>query len=219
MDLQQQALSLYKTVFYEDDAAFAEAFTNKFFEGSCRYILKDGKMVAMLYLIDATVKNGAEEYPAKYLYAAGVHPSYRGQGLMSHLINEAVKQEKIIITKPASESLFSFYKKFGFSVCAYKTEVSGAFQNEITTDAYINKRKELLKDVPHINLADEAFSLGGLTLYGDGSFIAAVDSDTGAVKEYVAKDEELLNGQQPFAMWLSTEEKLPKKVYFGIAMD
>ena len=68
-------------------------------------------------------------------------------------------------------------------------------------------------------MADEAFSLGGLTLYGDGSFIAAVDSDTGAVKEYVAKDEELLNGQQPFAMWRSTEEKLPKKVYFGIAMD
>lgn len=219
MNLKNQALELYKTVFYEDDELFAETFTNKYFETSCRFILKDGKMVAMLYLLDCTFKNGNEEHPAKYLYAAATHPSYRGQGLMSNLINKVLIEEEIIITKPANETLFAFYEKFGFCVCAYKDELTKSFKNPTNTENYINKRKELLKNVPRIVLKDEEFSLKDLTLYADDNYIVASDPDTNEIKEYISKNEDPLNGKTPFAMWKHSVKSLPSKIYFGIAID
>lgn len=219
MNLKNQALELYKTVFYEDDEHFAETFTNKYFENSCRFILKDGKMIAMLYLIDCTFKNGNQEYPAKYLYAAGVLPEYRKQGIMSKLLNDALAEENIIITKPANSNLFAFYEKFGFKVCAYKDELTKSFKNPTSTENYINKRKELLKNIPHIVLKDEEFSLKDLTLYADDNFIVAADPDTNEIKEYIQENKDLLNGKTPFAMWKHKNNNLPSRIYFGIAMD
>ncbi len=218
MDLKQQALALYKTVFYEDNADFAEAFINKYFEKSCRYKLEEGKMVAMLYLLECTVFAGGKTSKAKYLYAAATHPDYRNKGLMSNLINEALIENEIIITKPANKELFPFYEKFGFTVCSFKDEKElKETGTPINTEEYIRQRRELLKNVPHITLADEEFSLNGLDLYGNSDFVAALDPDDNTVKEYINKTENPLNDKTPFAMWNKKGEG--EKIYFGIAMD
>ena len=214
MTLKEQALSLYKEVFSEDSAEFAEAFTNRYFDKCCRYKLVDGKIVSMLYLLDCSVFDGEKTEKAKYLYAAATHPDFRGQGLMAELINSAVKQEHNIVTKPATEKLFSFYEKFGFKVCSFKDEIKKEFsrKEEININQYVSLRKELLKDTPHILLLDDEFTLDGLTLYGKDNYCAAVDSDTGEVKEYINHK----NGQDktPFAM-----ATIQNNFYFGIAMD
>ena len=218
MELKQQALALYKFVFYEDSADFAEVFTNKYFEKNCLYTLKDGKMVAMLYLLDCLVFDDEKTSGAKYLYAAATHPEYRKRGLMSNLMKKALAENEIIITKPANKELFPFYEKFGFTVCAFKDKKElKAMGSPITAEEYINYRDKLLGNVPHITLADEEFSLNGLQLYGNSDFVAALDPDDNSVKEYINKNENPLNDKTPFAMW--NKKVQSERLYFGIAMD
>lgn len=215
MTLKEQALSLYKLVFYEDDENFANAFTEKYFDKCCRYELSGGKMVAMLYLLDASIFDGKETYPALYLYAAATHPEYRNQGIMSKLINSACKEGKTIVTKPATQELFGFYEGLGFSVCSFKDKIEKEFPKEeiLNKELYIALRKNLIKTLPHIILSDEEFALDGFTLYGNGTYCAAVDEE-GKIKEYISG--ELSKSNPPFAMWNKKEEG---NLYFGLAMD
>ena len=143
MTLKEQALSLYKEVFAEDAAEFAEAFTDRYFDKCCRYKIVEGKIVSMLYLLDCTVFDGEKNCSAAYLYAAATHPNFRGKGLMSELINEARLEQEIIVTKPATESLFSYYEKFGFKVCSFKDEIKENFKSEdkININQYVALRK------------------------------------------------------------------------------
>ncbi len=216
MTLKEQALSLYKKVFYEDSEDFAKTFTDKYFDKCCRYILCDGKMVAMLYLLDCVVFDGEKNHPALYLYAAATDPDYRNRGLMSKLIDSVLKENKTIVTKPANQSLFSFYENFGFTVCSFKDETKKEFPKEETlnTEQYIALRKKLLRNIPHIILTDEEFALDSFTLYGNDTYCAAVD-ENGQIKEYI--DQNVLKNKKPFAMWNKNTDN--NKLYFGIAMD
>ncbi len=215
MTLKEQALSLYKKVFHEDSEDFAKTFTDKYFDKSCRVIEKDGKIVSMLYLLDCKVFDGETTYSAFYLYAAATHPDYRNRGLMSKLISSVLKEDKVIVTKPANDELFSFYEKFGFTVCSYKDETKNRFPKTeaLNVKQYIALRKKLLLNIPHIILSDEEFTLDGLTLFGNGAYVAAVDED-GKVKEYI--NQKASKAQKPFAMW---NKKADNNLYFGIAMD
>lgn len=216
MTLKEQALSLYKKVFYKDSEDFAKTFTEKYFDKSCRFIEKDGKIVSMLYLLDCKIFDGETTYSAFYLYAAATHPDYRNRGLMSQLISSVLKEDKVIVTKPANDELFSFYEKFGFTVCSYKDETIKEFpkNQKLNIKQYIALRKKLLKTVPHILLLDEEFTLNGLTLFGNGTYIAALDED-GKIKEYLC--QKIPEAQKPFAMW--NKKSVSKTLFFGIAMD
>ncbi len=217
MTLKEQAQRLYMQVFSEDSEAFAKSFTDRYFDNCCRYTLTDGKITSMLYLLDCTVFDGEKTYPAKYLYAAATHPEHRNKGLMSSLVSSVLSEEKIIVTKPATDELFSFYEKFGFTVCSFKDEKKHSFQNKIAKEEYKALRKMLLENIPHIILADEDFSLEGFDLYGDSTFVAAVDPDTNTVKEYIKSGESPLSDKAPFAMW--NKKDASTSLYFGISMD
>lgn len=215
MNFKEQALSLYKMVFCEDSEDFAKTFTDKYFDKFCRFIEKDGKIVSMLYLLDCKVFDGEATYSAFYLYAAATHPDYRNKGLMSKLISSVIKEDKVIVTKPANDELFSFYEKFGFTICSFKDEIKKEFPKteELNVKQYIELRKQLLTNIPHIILSDEEFALDGLTLFGNGAYVAAVDED-GMVKEYI--NQKVSKAQKPFAMW---NKKADNSLYFGLAMD
>lgn len=214
MTLKEQALSLYKEVFSEDTEEFAEKFTNRYFDKCCRYKTENGKIVSMLYLLDCAVFDGEKTSAAKYLYAAATHLDFRGKGIMAKLINEALLEQEIIVTKPANKSLFSYYEKFGFKVCSFKDEIKESFKSEekISLNQYVALRKKLLKNTPHILLLDDEFTLDGFTLYGNDNYCAAVDRDTGEVKEYI--NEKNREDKTPFAM-----ATVQNNFYFGIAMD
>ncbi len=248
MTLKEQALSLYQTAFPDDPQDFAEDFINRFFENSCRYILKDGKLVSMLFLLDATLDANGTSAPAAYLYAAATLPEYRGRGLMAELIEKAkaemVGNGKCLITKPAEPSLFNYYERFGFKTAVFSEDrlINKQTHAEplktLSKEEYTFKREELLKDKPHITLSDMNYALSFFTLSGDENTIAAVDTDETPpiVKEFISEDEKgrdkllsALNtdravfrteGKTPFAMVIPPNcTEVPKNPHFMLALD
>ena len=149
---------------------------------------------------------------------------------MAELIEQAkaetVEKGIMLVTKPATESLFGYYGKFGFKTAFYHSEYAYADLpkefRKLTLEEYVCKREELLKDIPHITLKDMSFALSGLGLVGNTDFCAAIetDGDTVQVKEYLFRGVDVNSAKTPFAMLIKPESiALDKKVHFGIAMD
>lgn len=230
MTLKEQAKLLYKTAFPNDTDDFIDDFLNRYFLDNCRYILKDGKLVSMLFLLPCELKTKEKSYSAAYLYAAATCPEYRGQGFMSQLIEkvkkETVENGKLLVTKPATEKLYGYYAKNGFKTAFYSKTY--AFSNlpkgskTLTAEEYINKREELLKEIPHISLKDMSLELLDLRLIGNTDFCAAIDvsGDAVQIKEYLDRNTDPKDAKIPFAMLITPKKiTLPEKMHFGIAMD
>lgn len=227
MTLKEQTVQLYSTVFKDDPHSFVSDFINRYFENNCRYTVKDGKIVSMLFLLEGEIKADGRVYPAAYLYAAATHPDYRMRGLMKDLIEKA-KQETVdkgivLATKPAEQSLYGYYARFGFETRFFSSSPAPLGDAEsLTAEQYLKLREELLKDVPHLYLTDTDFLLDGLKLVGNSEFCAATDMSDGKcqVKEYISKNTDPRKGEIPFAMLITPEKvNLPQKLYFGLAMD
>lgn len=247
MTLKNQALELYLTAFPEDDKAFAEDFLNRYFEKDCRFIVKDGRLVSMLFLLDASLQNGEKQTKGKYLYAAATLPEYRGQGLMAELIEEAkaetAEKGDFLLTKPASGSLFDYYARFGFKTAVFCEDKRVTLRNnvaplkKVSLKEYLEKRSCLLKNIPDINLSDTRYTYSSFTLFGSDNTIAAVDltGDIPAVREFVSSDlfgtDALLSaiekneavfrfsGGKPFAMLILPDMNGADGVFFSLALD
>ncbi len=248
MTLKEQALALYKTAFPDDPDDYAADFINRFFEKNCRYILKDDRLVSMLFLLGGRLIKDKKSYPVLYLYAAATLPEYRGNGLMAELIEksklEAKEKGAFLLTKPASESLFGYYEKFGFKTAVFSADRPIKKQNyakplkEMKREEYETARNKLLKDTPYITLDDTNFALSFFTLFGDDDSVAAVDitEDPPFVKEFITRDEKgtdrllssldktealfRIKGDAPFAMIIAPKgEATCEKIHFSLALD
>lgn len=246
--LKEQALTLYKAAFPEDPEDFAADFINRFFDKDCRYIIRDEKLVSMLFLLDAKMVFGGEKISGKYLYAAATLPEYRGKGLMAELIEkskaETVEKGKFLLTKPAEPSLFDYYGKFGFKTAVFSEDKLIKKQTEasplkvITAEEYRIKREELLNECAYITLCDNDYVLSSFTLFADENTLAAVDTleTPPIVKEFISKDEEgidklltaisadeaffRIEGETHFAMIIPPNNiKIPQKLHFMMALD
>jgi predicted acetyltransferase len=220
--LKKQATELYRLCFPEDPAEFAENLTEKHFDGCCRYLLSDGRIVSMLYLFDGRIYTEDDVLQAKYIYAAATHPDYRGRGFMSRLLEqvicEAEEQGEVLILKPATESLFGYYGRSGFKTVFYNIEGKAFAELEHKTlPQYLEKREELLKDIPHFSfstLYEDIFANHVLKV-GDKGCIALSDDNT--VTEEIHLNSEFTT---PFAMALPPNGvTLPDKMYMGPAWE
>ena len=252
MDFENQALLLYKMGFPDDSEEFAKEFIKRYFKKNCRYTVKDGKIISMLFLFECLLYVNSRAYSASYLYAAATLPEMRGKGEMRQLIERVKREEiekgRIIVTRPADEYLFSFYKKLGFKTAFYYDEyvysAKGADApelEEISSAEYYKKREELLKEIPHLTLKEtKEFAVSDMLLLGgDGiccavdlseetplvyEFLSEMDNGEEAVLRYIGKDTAVFKGRgmkTPFAMLLSYDEdiELPNRMYMGIAME
>ncbi len=244
MTLKEQALALYKTAFPDDPDDFAADFINRFFDESCRYILKDGRLVSMLFLLCGSfIKNG-KNYSVLYLYAAATLPEYRGMGLMAELIEkakaEAKEKDTLLLTKPATSSLFDYYGKFGFKTAVFsedriiKRQIDSEPLGKIGLEEYEKIKENLLGNTPHVNLTDSEYTFSFFTLFGDENTVATVDmaENPPVVKEFISKDEQgrdrllaalktdealfRINGNVPFAMTIPQTD-IP--IHFMLALD
>ena len=227
MNLIKQALNLYKTAFPNDSDEFVQEFMDRYFENNCRYIIKNGKLVSMLFLLEGSITANNKTYPAYYLYAAATHPEYRRQGLMAELICK-VKEETnqkgfLLATKPANKSLYEYYGKFGFKTVFYSKKYHELPNgNNLSVSDYISKREEFLKSVPHFTLKDIEYAISSFRLVGNENFCAAIEvTEKGEqIKECVFSSVNIEDFDQPFAMLLTPPNTtFPNKLYFGIAMD
>ena len=144
MTLKEQALELYKTAFPDDPDDFAADFINRFFGENCRYILKDGRIASMLFLLCGSLTEKGKKRPVLYLYAAATLPEYRGMGLMGELIEkaktEAKEKEALLLTKPATPSLFGYYGRFGFKTAVFSEERLVKKENDAVPLGKIDRR-------------------------------------------------------------------------------
>ena len=97
----------------------------------------DGKVVSVLFLLEGEMHINEVDYPSFYLYAACTLKAYRGRGIMSELLEYAAlisgqRQKYFIALKPAEESLYNYYSKFGYKTVYYKNivEINSCISNQ-----------------------------------------------------------------------------------------
>ena len=132
----------------------------------------DDKPVCMAHIFDATMVNGNEKTPAKYLYAGGTHAQYRGKGyfsiLVKHIIKWAKENEFALFFIPASQTLVEFYRTFGFEPDARLKKIHLSPNNtelltykEISYFEYNRMRNKAFFDIPFVKWSDKYLSWCG----------------------------------------------------------
>lgn len=111
-----QLKELWALCFDEKQSALNLFFERNFDNMSAYVVFDNNKAVSALYLIDCTL-NGQKSH---YLCGASTSPEYRGLGIMGQLIEYALCDAKkhgdvYSLLLPATDSLYSFYKKFGYT--------------------------------------------------------------------------------------------------------
>ncbi len=114
-----QLRSLFLEAFGEPEFA-ADFFRLGFSPQRC-LVAADGEVLGMLHWFDCALG----EKRLAYLYAIAVRTDSRGKGIGSKLIRFStayLQNYDGILLVPAGESLFSYYKKLGFSPCSTISE-------------------------------------------------------------------------------------------------
>ena len=144
---------LWLEVFKNDSPAFVDTFFEKFYKNNNTLLCYDGKrLVSMLYWIDIKIKYNRRVYKGAYLYGVATLPTERGAGLFSRLHDVFVdtlllRSYKFVIAIPETDSLFSMYKKLGytapFRTCEYS--ISSLDFDELTPEEAFERRSVFCK--------------------------------------------------------------------------
>ena len=173
----------------------------------------NGEIVSSAYLLSGnTYQKKDASLPAYYVYAVATPKAYRGHGyagaLMQHFHSIAAKQDALLYTRPASDSLFQWYASVMQTVPSEPLECRNLpaerefnFDgniHKITAEAYAERREVLLRNTQHIQMSLSFLSLqeryleaenGGF--YEIGSAVCALEQheDTIVIKELLTGDE------------------------------
>lgn len=116
LHIKQQAFNLWKDCFGDDDAFIHRyldyAIANSYFYFS----VKNKELVSFLSLIPVSMETDKRQLNGFYLYGVATSPEYRGRGEGKQLLSEILSRLKydFVVTIPASESLFKYYRNQGF---------------------------------------------------------------------------------------------------------
>ncbi|MGL5786301.1 MAG: GNAT family N-acetyltransferase [Bacteroidales bacterium] len=155
LNIRQQASGLWKDCFGDDDAFISRyldyAISNSYFYYSERNKL----LVSFLSLIPVSLESGNNRLNGYYLYGVATAPEFRGQGEGKKLFAEVLSGLKydFVITIPASESLFRYYKNQGFDYMLERGFVSLPDQ---PVDGNTEKPEQIFPDEPQVLFAKEA---------------------------------------------------------------
>ena len=98
------------------DTEYAEFFFERIFRVPSAVVCEiGGECVAMIHVFPRILSTPEEELSAKYIYGVGTLKKFRGQGIAGRLLQSEEKACDALLLIPQSESLFEFYKKYGFS--------------------------------------------------------------------------------------------------------
>ena len=115
---------------FPDDSEFVHVFFEKFYRPSKALLRYDnGELVSMLFYMDVKMKANRRVLKGAYLYGVATKLTERHAGHFSALhevLTERLteKKYKFVCAIPASDSLFSMYKKFGYNTFFRRTEYS-----------------------------------------------------------------------------------------------
>ncbi len=136
---------LWAECFPEDTEYAGFFFENIFKLPSARVCEVGGEVVAMIHVFPRKLKTPEGEMSAKYIYGVGTTKAFRGRGIAGRMLENEAGECDVLLLIPQSESLFAFYKKYGFDFLAKvkKEEVKPCGKAEImrATEA----------DIPYLN--------------------------------------------------------------------
>jgi predicted acetyltransferase len=127
-------------VCFDDGEAYSNLyFSHGYSPGNTLVHTVDGRAVAMLSLLPATLVTPHGERKARYVYAVATLPAFRGRGFSSLLAAQADARMRaedcaLAIVVPASEALVHFYRKQGFVPAFFRRTASFATSVKVQAD-------------------------------------------------------------------------------------
>lgn len=108
---KERLKQIYNETFGDNDNKFEDDLFENCFK-YCKYLEDGGKITSLLFALPCKI----EEKEALYIFAVVTDKEHRGKGLAIKLIEQIKKEnkDKILILRPASESLVEYYSKLGF---------------------------------------------------------------------------------------------------------
>lgn len=110
---------MWKICFEDIDESMYIHFTYKYKNENTLIYFEGNEPAASLQMLPYTITFYGEEIPFVYLAGLCTYPKYRKKGYMSALIDEAhrviaKRNIPLAILIPADESLYNFYRKYGY---------------------------------------------------------------------------------------------------------
>ena len=148
---------------FGDSNEYVEFFLDNCPSYICIEYFIDHKLVAMLFLLEGELFGEK----SKYLYAACTDADYRRRGIMEELISFSKcyckdKGFSSIFLVPASDSLYSYYAKFGFIasfnkkfMCVKSANIINDEFESVDIDRILSVKKKLLKSIKGFIFNDE----------------------------------------------------------------
>ena len=131
---------------FPDDTEYAGFFFENIFKlPSARVCEIDGKVVAMIHVFPRALKTPERDLSAKYIYGVGTTASARGRGIAGRMLYEEENECDVLLLIPQSESLFAFYKKYGFDF------IAKVKKEEVRPCGKIEIRRATEEDIPYLN--------------------------------------------------------------------
>lgn len=112
MIIKEQCKNIWKQVFNDESDYIEWYFKNIHDDNQVRLSKKDKKIVGMVY--ENKYKLDKKEKYSKYLVAAGVLPTYRGEGILKEMIIEGFNEAKIqglefLYLSPVDKEIYTRY--------------------------------------------------------------------------------------------------------------
>ena len=125
---QRECRALWMEVFGDEREDVDRFLTEYSDEQNMLLHREQGRVVAMLHIVDLTTDYG----PTAYLYAIATASEWRGRGFASELIRRAIalareRGYKAVMLIPSKESLVGYYARFGFGAPCYGLDFSNGY--------------------------------------------------------------------------------------------
>lgn len=236
---------LWQEAFDEPDDFTDLFFTKGYSPERCHCIKENGVPVSSLYWFDCHL-NGQK---MAYIYGVATLNTHQGKGLAGKLMaqtHEILQKQGYagVILVPAGQSLFDFYRRFGYETATFSTKLTCDAGNipvalrKISPEEYTRLSPKFLPEgsVTQGKVA-LAFLAGYCDFYAGEDFLLIC-----SISPEGFRGQELLGNTQaapgilralncatgcfrtpgkdrPFAMWLPLQEDCPKPSWFALALD
>ena len=113
---------------FPGEEAFCTWFFQRIYQPEKTLVYEDGgKVLAMVHMLERTLREREKTYKASYLYAVATDPGQQGKGIMGKLLEAVFAENRkqqvdvsILITQ--NDALFAFYRRFGYRELFFTTQ-------------------------------------------------------------------------------------------------
>ncbi len=206
MDITNKLKALWHTVFHDSAPVIDEFFTAFPMDRFAAAEYCGGALAAAAYVLPfgELVLPDSSRCGCAHIYAVGVRPDMRGRGLGVEVTNKAYELAQglgfpAVVLRPASDSLFDFYRQHcgfstAFTAAVSRTVIShsGApMLSPVCAEEYREAREAGLSGIPHIDVSPQVLSLfirlgGRLYIFDGGCAAVEEDGETAYFRELIS---------------------------------